>query len=133
MEVVSKQMTRNILKDNNKQTSQSKRAHSTGDVDHVMMLQVVGLKKPNVVHVIKKVTYPHAVKVSKIFEKSEPRKVKAQEKVSANAKERVKVIAEQIRLIGVKPIKSANYVESVTNTGNRARLRTQLSRKLRMT
>ena len=77
MEVVSKQMTRNSLKDNNKQTSQSKRAHSAEDVDHIMMLRVVGLKRPIVILVIKRVTYPHSVKVSKISEKPKSRKVKA--------------------------------------------------------
>ena len=109
-------MTR-ILKDNTKQTSQSKRAHSAGDVEHIMMRQDVGLKRPIVILVIKRVTYPHAVKVSKISEKPTPRNVKAQEK--AKAKEKVKVITKQIRLLRI--IKPVNSVGSVTKVGNRAR------------
>ena len=86
----------------------------------------------NVIHGTRKVAYPHAVRMSKIsvLIKTE-RKVKVQERVNAKAKEKVKMVTEQIRLVGVKPIKSVNYVESITNTGNRARLRTQLSQKLR--
>ena len=87
----------------------------------------------NVIHVTRKVTYPHAAKMSKIsVPKETNRKAKAHEKANAKAKERVKVIAEQIRLIGVKPIRSVNCVKSITNTSNRARLRIRLNQKSRM-
>ena len=114
-------MTRNNRKDNNKQTSQSKRARSAGDVEHTMMLQVVGIERLNVIHVIKKVTYPHAVRVSKISEKPEPRKVKAQERVKAKAIEKVKVITKQIRLIRTTLITSVNSVGRIAKVGNRAK------------
>ena len=123
MEAVSRQMTTKIvLKDNNnKQTSQSKKAHSAGDVEHITMLQDVGLKRPIVILVIKRVTYPHAVKMSKISEKPKPRKVKAQERVKAKAKEKVKVITKQIRLIRTTTIKPVNSVGSITKVDNLAR------------
>ena len=125
MEVVSNQMTQ-ILKDSTKQTSQSKRAHSAGDVEHIMMLQGVGLKMPIVILVIKRVTYPHDVKVSKISEKPKPRKVKAQERAKAN--EKVKVIAKQIRQTIVMHV---NSVGSITRVVNRVENRTQPSQRLR--
>ena len=108
-------MTR-ILKDNTKQTRLSKRTHNAGDVEHITMLQDVGPKRLVVILVIKRVTYPHAVKVSKISEKPKSRKGKAQEK--ATAKEKVKVITKQIRLIEIKPV---NSVGRITKVGNRAR------------
>ena len=107
-------MTR-ILKDNTKQTRLSKRAHNAGDVEHITMLQDVGPKRLVVILVIKRVTYPHAVKMSKTSEK-QPKPGKAQEK--AKAKGKVKVITEQIRLIRIKPV---NSVRRFTKVGNRAR------------
>ena len=113
-------MTR-ILKDNTKQTRPSKRAHNAGDVEHITKLQDVGPKRLVVILVIKRVTYPHAVKMSKNSEKQpKPEKeVKAQEK--AKAKEKVKVITKQISLIRTKTIQPVNSVGSITKVGNRAR------------
>ena len=53
--------------------------------------------------------------------KETERKVKAQEMVNVKAKERVKVITEQIRLIRTNPIKHVNSVRSITKVCNRAR------------
>ena len=63
----------------------------------------------------------HAVKMSKISEMPEPRKVKAQERAKAKAMEKVKAITKQIRLIRTTLIKSVNSVESIPKVGNRAR------------
>ena len=119
-------MTR-ILKDSTNLTRLSKRAHNAGDVEHIMKLQDVGPKMLVVIRVIKKVTYPHAVRMSKISEKQpKPERVKAQEK--AKAKEKVKVITKQIRLTGVMPV---NSVGKFIKVGNRARNRTQPSQRVR--
>ena len=78
------------------------------------MLQDVGPKRLVVILVIKRVTYPHAVKISKTSEKQpKPGKVKAQER--AKAKERAKVITKQIRLTGVKPVNSVGKFIKVCN------------------
>jgi hypothetical protein len=55
--------------------------------------------------------------------------VKAQEKEETKAKEKVKMIAEQIRLIRMILVKPVNSVESIINRGNRARLRTLSSQR----
>ena len=73
----NKKMTIALRNTNTKLAKLSKKANA-GDVEHIMKLQDVGPKMLVVIRVIKKVTYPHAVKVSKISEKPEPRKAKAQ-------------------------------------------------------
>ena len=94
-----------------------------------MILQVAGRKKLCVIRVTKRVTYHHAVKMFKTFAQRTKRMVKAQEKEMAKAKEKVKMIAEQIRLIRKILVKSVNSVISIINRGNRARLRTLLSQR----
>ena len=94
-----------------------------------MILQVAGRKKLCVIRVTKRVTYHHAVKMFKTFAQRTKRMVKAQEKEKTKAKEKVKMIAEQIRLIRKILVKSVNSVVSIINRGNRARLRTLLSQR----
>ena len=121
MEVKIRKMTIALRNTN---TKLSKKANA-GDVEHIMKLQDVGPKMLVVIRVIKKVTYPHAVRMSKISEKQpKPERVKAQEK----AKAKVKVITKQIRLKIVMPV---NSVGSIIKVVNRARNRTQPSQRLR--
>ena len=73
-------MSNSQHKANTKLTKLSKKANA-GDVEHITMLQGVGPKRLVVIRVIKRVTHPHTVKMSKNSEKQpKPRKVKAQEK-----------------------------------------------------
>ena len=68
MKVKIKQMTR-ILKADTKLIKLSKRARNAEDVEHITMFQDVGPERLVVILVIKRVTYPHAVKMSKNSEK----------------------------------------------------------------
>ena len=94
-----------------------------------MTLQVAGRKRLCVIRVTKKVTYHHAVKMFKTFAQRTKREVKAQEKEETKAKEKVKMIAEQIRLIRMNLVKPVNSVISIINRGNRARNRTLSSQR----
>ena len=121
-------MTIALRNTNTKLTKLSKKANA-GDAEHIMKLQDVGPKMLVVIRVIKKVTYPHAVRMSKISEKQpKPERVKAQEKAKAKAKEKVKVTTKQIRQTIVMPV---NSVGSIIKVVNRARNRTQPSQRLR--
>ena len=126
MEVKIRKMTIALRNTNTKLTKLSKKANA-GDVEHIMKLQDVGPKMLVVIRVIKKVTYPHAVRMSKISEKQpKPERVKVQEE--AKAKKKVKVLTKQIRQTIVMPV---NSVGSIIKVVNRARNRTQPSQRLR--
>ena len=61
--------------------------------------------------------------MSQTFAQRAKGKVRTQENEKTKANEKEKVIAEQIRLIRMKLIKHVSNVVSITNTGNRVRLR----------
>ena len=117
---------------NTKPTRLSEALQNAGAVVSSMMLTVAGQKMRYVIRVIKKVIYPHTVKMSKTSAVKEmPVKAKVQEKAKTKAKEKVKVIVEQIKLIRKKLIKLVNSVGSITNTVNHVRFGTQSSQRLR--
>ena len=94
-----------------------------------MILQVAGRKQLCVIHVTKRVTYHHAVKMFKTFAQRTKREVKAQEKEETKAREKAKMIAKQIRPTRKNLVAPVNSVGSIINQGNRARLRTLPSQR----
>ena len=70
-----------------KQTRLSKKTQNAGDVESSMTPQVAGRKMLCVIRVIKRVTYPHVVRMSKISAlKETKRKVKVQENEKGKGK-----------------------------------------------
>ena len=91
----------NIIID--KQTKLSKKAQNAGDVESNMSPQVAGREVLCVMRVIKRVTYPHNVRITKISALKETnRTVRVQEKEQAKTRETVRAVAEQIGLMRVE-------------------------------